>query len=469
MIQLNPGNKDEKISWSFENFINEKNETISKNELGISDLVFQYTSPDFNHETYLLTGKYLKPFQDHSVLLLKNQTKYLWLQLKINAKMHPGLYTGEVVFHRGNELTKFPLMINVLSYSLPKLDFPVGFFGLDPLPYSYFSGNGYNELRKKYRYLALDSLGEAGFTTFTGLPSDKAELDELFNKSSKWGMQTVFSYGGQFPQTKIDLSNKPIDMSENEYYSKVASELKGLLNNKNWPKIVHTFSDEAGGYSDKMTSDIDLGKKLKKYFPFMALGGFGSFHSRDSNKLNALFDYGFYSSLSKSDISKIKENGSRFGFYNTSAGNLDDPRFSFGLGLYIARLNGLSQYLEWHSSAFNNYPYYDFDGRESDAVMFYPTSDGKLLHTLRFEFASEGLHAFKKLKLLESAILSNTGNREVLNRANAWLESLRKEHSFYSSTTFMNSKNVNFREFESKLDEHLNNLFRKKNGNVETP
>ena len=259
-----------------------------------------------------------------------------------------------------------------------------------------------------------------------------------------------------------DIANKPGDVSEEQYYLKAASELKVLLNNKNWPKIVHTFSDEAGGYSDKLASDIELGRRLKKYFPFMSLGGFGSFHGGDSNKLNAFFDYGFYSSLTKGDISKIKDNGSRFGFYNASAGNLDDPRFSFGLGLYIARLNGLSQYLEWHSSAFNNYPYYDFDGRESDVVMFFPTKEGSLLHTLRFELASEGIHAFKKLKLLEIAIANNSGNHEHLNKARLWMDSLRKENYFYSSTTFMSNKNINFRDFELKLNEHLKNIFLKK-------
>ncbi|MBC7538415.1 MAG: hypothetical protein H7281_06320 [Bacteriovorax sp.] len=460
-IQLNPGNNDEKVSWSFGNFVNEKGEIINSNEMTVSDLVFQYTSPDNNHETYLLTGKYLKPQLDHSAILLKNHTKYLWLQFKFNEKTPKGIFHGEMFFNHGNETTKFPLRVTVLSYTLPKIEFPVGFFGLDPLPYSYFSGSGYNELRKKYRTLALEALGEAGFTTFTGLPEDIAELDDLFKESARWGIQTVYSYGGQFPQSRIDFSKKPGEMSEDAFYEKAASDLKMLLSNKNWPKIVHTFSDEAGGYSDKIASDIELAKKYKKYFPFLPLGGFGSFHDGDSKKLNSYFDYGFYSSLTKSDISKLKNTNLRWGFYNASAGNLDDPRFSFGLGLYIARLNGLSQYLEWHSAAVSNYPFYDFDGRESDVVMFFPTLDGKLLNSLRFELSTEGLHAFKKLKLLENAVANNSGRKMSINSARAWIESLKKENFFYSSNTFMNNKKNNFRDFEIKLNEHLKNIFLK--------
>ncbi len=454
VIQLNSGATDQKVSWSMGDFTNEKGEKISKGQIAISDLVFQYTSPDINHETYMVTGKYLSPMQDVSYALKKNRTKYLCLQLNISDKMPQGKFVGEMVFHHGAETTKFPVEINILNYSLPKVEFPVGFFGIDPLPFSYFKGSGYEDLRKKYRSLALNSLGEAGFTTFTGLPSDVSELDELFKESSKYGITTVYSYGGQFPQNLIG--------NDEASYAKAASELKSLLSKKNWPKIVHTFSDEAGGYSDKTAADIELAKKLKKHFPFMALGGFGSYHGGDSNKLNSYFDYGFFSSLSKGDIGKLKDNGQRWGLYNASAGNLDDPRFSFGLGLYIARQNGLSQYLEWHATAANNYPYYDFDGRESDVVMFYPTVNGKILHSLRFLLATEGLHAYKKLKLLESAVLAGSGNPGAIKEAKAFLDGLRREHYFYSSTTFMSNKSVNFRSFDSKLNEHLKNIFSKK-------
>ncbi|MDO9181727.1 MAG: DUF4091 domain-containing protein, partial [Bacteriovorax sp.] len=462
VIELNPGAQDEKISWSFSDFINEKGEKISQKDIAINELVFQYTSPDNNHETYLITGKYLKPLIDHSFLLKKKNNKYLWLQLNITNKLPRGIYKGEMLFHHGNEAHKFPVEVNILPYELPKIDFPVGFFGLDPLPFTYFNGIGYSELRKKFRYLALEAIGQAGFTTFTGLPSETAELDELFKASAKWGIDTVYSYGGLFPSARLDLSKKAADMSDDAYFEKASKDLKILLAKKNWPKIVYTFSDEAGGYSDKVATDLALARKLKKYFPFMALGGFGSFTGEDSKQLNAFFDYGFYSSLAKSDILKLKDNNRRWGLYNTSPGNLDDPRFSFGLGLYIARQNGLSQYLEWHSSSVSNYPYYDFDGRESDVVMFYPTSSGKLLHSLRFEMASEGLHAFKKLKLLEDAVENHLGPSDKNLLAKKWLTTLIKENYFYSSNTFLSNKKNNFRELDTKINEHLKNIYMKK-------
>lgn len=459
VIQLNPGDKQELVSFSFTDFINEKGNKISSKDIEISDLIYQYTSPDINHETYMLTGKYLKPLSEHSLKLKANRLKYLFLQLKITDNFMKGNYKGEVLFNYNQSQIKLPITITIMPYKLPSIDFPVGFFGLDPLPLSYFSSIDYNEIRRKYRLQALHAIGEAGFTTYTGLPSDPDELEELLKESSKLNIKTVFSYGGQFPQKMIDLNNKPSDQDEEHFFKHISKDLKRYYDKKNWPVVVHTFSDEAQGYSDKFNTDILWGQKLKKYFPFMPLGGFTSFENSDSYKLNSLFDFGFYSSISKKDILKLKNNNLSWGSYGASAGNLDDPRFSFGLGLFIARFNGLSHYLEWHASAFSNYPYYDFDGRETDSVMFYPSMEGKIYQTLRFKMATEGLHTYMKIKLLEKIIAEDSSNSKGIADSKKWLESVLRENNFFATSKFLSNKKINFREFEKKLNENIyNNL-----------
>lgn len=472
-IQFHSGSGGEKISWNIGDLKNEQGVELPKNSLKINEIIYQYTSPDINHESYLITGKYLKEMIDHSLVLKKNQNHYLWLELKVDSATPVGLYKTDLSLHQGENTTKFPIEIEIMPYALPKLDFPVGFFGLDPLPYSYFKGHGYEDIRKKYRNRALTKLSEAGFSTFSALPEvqlkingndlslgDIDELDDLLKSAYKSGFnQSVYSYGGQFPQSLLDLSQKPGDMSEDVYFTKIAKLVNPLLAKKTWPKIVHTFSDEASGYSDKVGSDIVLAKKLQKYFPNLALGGFGSFNGSDSKTLNSYFQYGFYSSLTKADISSLKNHSQKWGFYNASAGNLDDPRYSFGLGLFIARAEGLSQYLEWNSIGFNNYPYYDFDGRESDVAIFYPARDGNLYPTLRFEFSTEGLDLFRKLLLLDTAISEGKGSRIDNKSAKDWLLSARRENSFYSTTTPMSLKTNNFRELSNQLNGHLAKLY----------
>ena len=193
-------------------------------------------------------------------------------------------------------------------------------------------------------------------------------------------------------------------------------------------------------------------------FPFLSLGGFGLFDNENSNKLNSFFEYGFYSSLNQNDKKEITEKHLKWGFYNGSAGNLDDPRFFFGPGLYWARNQGLSHYLDWHFSSVNNYPYYDFDGRESDVVMFYPSSNGQIYPSLKFEMAKEGLHFFQKLKLIENIVSKSVGARNQLDEAILYLKSLKKESSEFNSDLFYKKNTFDFRKNNNIINSFLDKL-----------
>jgi hypothetical protein len=397
---------------------------------------------------------------------------YLWLKIRPKSDTFRGHFQGAISFTLNEKTLKLPVSIKILGYQLPHVDFPVGFFGVDPLPYSYFKHSSYKALRKKFRNEAILNLNDSGFTTFTGLPEveikssgsnlevDATEIDELFKFTSKLNnFKTVFSYSGQFPQFIIDSSNRPPHFSELDYQKQISTILKNLLNKKHWPKIIHTFSDEASGYSDQVNADIVKAKNLKKNYPFLSLGGFGAFTGKESNILNGYFEYGFYSALIKSDITRLKENNLKWGFYGASSANLDDPRFSFGLGLYIARQNGLSHYLEWNLGAIHNYPYFDFDGRETDAVMFFPSREGRLYNSIRYELATEGIQTYRKLKLLEELVLKQEGDAEVLKEARIWLVNLAREHFFFSNPHFLRDKSVNFSEIQQKLNSLLERLY----------
>ena len=446
------------LSWSLGDLKNSNGNTLKATQLSFFELIPQFISPDLNHETYLVAAKFLKPLRRHAIELDGENTKYVWIQLNVETGSIPGLYKGELKI-AGKVI---PLQVDIASYTLPKLNFPVGFFGPDPITPSYFSGGGLDRLTLDYKLKAINILGEAGFTTFSSLPAvkvkpdyslDTKQIDEVLTAASRAGMaQEYFSYGGKFPQQLIDGSSRPNGMSENDFYKNVAPNLKAYLNRPGMPKIIHTFSDEAGGYSDRVKEDIELGKKLKAHLPFMLRGGFGSKHETATKELNALFDYGIYSNVSKSQLYSLKRS-EKWGSYNVTPGNLDDPRFTFGPGVYYARHAGLNHYLEWHSSAVNNYPYYDLDGRESDVVMFMPTSAGELYTTIRFELAVEGITVLRKLMLLEKALASD--NRPQTTRARQWLQ-LAKNGSYSSSENILKPlSSFKFKNFSSQLDEYL--------------
>lgn len=468
LLQMRGGEKSLEVSWQLNELKSKEGGVIPGEDIKVSDVIFQYTSPDLNHETYMLAGKYLKPFNEPLLKIKKHTTRYLWFQLRILNNYKKGTYNGEISFIADNDMFKIPISLTIMSYKLPKVEFPVGFFGLDPIPYTYFDGNEISSVRSHYRLQALEMLGKAGFTTFTGLPPaklsmegdfwdiDTTELDELFENAKKWGMvQTVFSYGGQFPQHLLDESLRPGDMNPEMYHSKISEILTRTLSVKDWPKIVHTFSDEAGGYSNKIQEDIDKGISLKKHYPFLALGGFGSLGNKDTKKLHDLFEFGFYSHLEKKELESLKN---KWGSYNAAPGNLHDPRFSFGPGLFVAREAGLSHFLEWHAAGFNNYPFYELDGRESDVTMFMPSIDGNVYPTLRFEFATEGLHSYRKMKLLRQLVKQGKGSRDKRSLAENWLKKIKEENDFFSSPIFLQKRDMNFEMFKKELDHHLTQL-----------
>jgi hypothetical protein len=147
------------------------------------------------------------------------------------------------------------------------------------------------------------------------------------------------------------------------------------------------------------------------------------------------------------------DRNNKWGAYNATPGNLDDPRFSFGPGLFYAHKSGLSHYLEWHSSAVNNYPYFDLDGRESDVVMFMPRSSGELQSTLRFELATEGLHILRKLILLDKALQKNT--HPDLMKAKEWLKDIQNGSLSSAENIFKPSHGFNLNKFKSQLNQYL--------------
>lgn len=441
---------------------------IKPGKLIINEIIPQYISPDLNHETYLVAGKFLKPI-GRTIELSPDSTRYLWIELLLDGDIQAAQYQGQISVSINNKKQVFPITLNSYAYELPRIDFPVGFFGPDPISYTYFEGPDMDKIRKKYRHLAIAKLGEAGFTTMSGLPEakvimegdlwrlDSSAPDETMTAAMRAGMdKTFFSYGGKFPQQFFDGSLIPSGMNENEFYKKSAQILNVYLTQKGMPKIVHTFSDEAGGYSDKVNEDIATAKKLKSNFPFLLLGGFGSKANKSTAPLNAFFDFGFFSNVTKSQMSNMGSKG-KWGSYNAAPGNLDDPRYTFGPGLYYARSKGLSHYLEWHASSVNNYPYYDLDGRESDVTMFMPSSDGGLYPTLRFQLAVEGLHSYRKLKLLEQLLASHKGNKHS-GAAREWLNSLKTGKFSANENILRPASTFSFSKFNQELNSHLSQL-----------
>lgn len=458
VIAISPKKSGSVISVEASVLVDDKGNTLFESEFVIKYIKYLHSSPDINHETYFLAASLVDKY---SKMKHENDfNQYFFVQLKPSSKTKPGIYRGNIKVKVDGHAEKIPVSFNVLPYSLPRISFPVGFFGLSPIGHTYFEGTGKDEMMKVFYNSSLKALSERGFTTFTSLPRakkiddglyDTTTQDYIFKKMKEYNFSnTIYSYGGEF------LSNILADLS-----NKVDIESFGLnYKGNHWPTIVYTFSDEASGYSSRVAEDIKVASDLKRKFPFLKLGGFSSMKSKSTKALNKTFDYAFYTSINKKELSNLTKSGQRWGMYNGSSAPLVSPVKSFSLGLFYGELSGQSQYLDWHLSSLQNYPYNIFDGRENDIVMLYPNRDGSVSPSVKFEMASMGLTIYRKLILLGNLIKKDEGPSASLLKAKKWYRKLIKANPFLSDPYLSRMTDKQIKEIELTLNIHLSRLTR---------
>jgi len=371
VIKISNGNDEKKIKISFKD----------AKYFEIFEIKKQLSSMTMNHESFQLAPKIIDS-KITSKNLAPNETLFLLVR-NIPKATGKGELLKTTMNITGNGF-KWSKEISLRYYpiKLKKPDFPVGFIGLDPFPKIYFDDPKVKNFTHQLRMKALKEISDRGFTTFSGLPGfeDKDHLSEVLSFASKNQMQSLFTYMGEFK----------VRSKDNYDAYKIYKKKYGI-------NIYQSFSDEAHGYSNKVDEDIEKANSLTSKFPKLLLSGFGE-GSKSLYKLNKFFDMGFYSSIERSQIKKLK---GKWGAYNGSVKPTDNPEYTFGFWLYKARKAGLSAYLDWHMSAIQNYPYFELDGRETDVLMIYPKSNGEVATSLKFEIATRGLYTFRKLIHLE--------------------------------------------------------------------
>lgn len=469
LIQLYGLEKDSSFKLKLGKLKTKNGNLLSTKGIQIKRLVNTFISENLNHETYLLAGKYFKSAKNKNILVPKGESRFVLLDIPVNEEQKGGVYTGffKVSVNKTSKL--IPVEIKVNTKKLPKVDLAVGFIGLDPLTKTHFRGTGYKKLRWLYRDKALKLLGSRGFTSFSGFPKapilkrgetwdiDMTPVKRVFSKAKKYGLTgPFFSYGGDFPEEYFSAINEHDPQSRIDLHKKMSPIFEAALSSIPKEMFVYTYRDEVEGNSGKIESDTEYAKFLKKNYSSLKIGGFSQIASKEQDLLNRQFDYGLYTNFKKGYFSKDQ----KWGTFNGSPKALDDPRFGFGPILFAASKEGLSHYLDWHTSNYNNYPYFDLDGRESEVAMFYPKSDGSLLTTLKFELSSEGLQDYRLLKMLEKSLRRNSPKKALFKKnAQKWLNKQLKLHSLYSSNDpFKTWGKGNYTKFQQELRKHLKSL-----------
>jgi len=448
IIQIKNNNDVSKLNFLFEG---DNSKALTK-AITFHPIKYQFSALDMNHETYKLMAKIVSP-EIKVINLEPQEVRYVLVKVDFNliSKNHQkaNLNIQGPVFNQ-----KFTFDINKIKYKLPTINISTGFLGLDSIGPLYFKNKRLEEFKQTLRIKALRILAKNGFTSFSGLPrvevtkrNDEIDIDDknlraVLKQAKMLNMgQAIFTYSGEFPKYLFNsLKLKSDYMQINRYFSN--------LNKIHDQKIVYTFSDEAGGYSSNVVKDIAKAKNLSKKIPNLLLGGFSGMH-KETRKLNKYFDYGFYSSINKNDIKDMTKKGHFWGTYNGSVYPLSDPQFAFGVGLYFMEKEGLNHYLDWHLNATHNYPYFEFDGRETDSVMLYPRSNGDLYSSIKFEHAILGLNTYRKLKLLDT--LESKMTAKTLRVYQEIKINIRSKLNPYNFMSYYHKNTININDINTKL------------------
>lgn len=378
--------------------------------------VNQYQCHSYNHETFEIAPRFLRRLGPEGITLVPGRSLMAWCQIPIRAGDKPGTYHGELTVKLGAAATVYPVVLTVHPYVLPPLDVGAGFLGFDLIRFLFNPPPDAAEFSKVMRRNTLDQLACRGFSTWSGLPPadlvrhgtewrvESPEGDDMMAYAKSIGFnQLVFTYGGGLESVlNLDNQGEIAGVPQADYRRISAAALKVAISN--WLPVSVTYSDEAAGYSSAVARDMKRSEILKTHYPFLRRSGATAVHGtmgEGAAELNRQFTDVLLSSQTREEAERIKSRGDKWGFYNMSLGLFTYDRPAFGLGLFVMREHGLDYLLNWALSFANNYPYYDLDGREHDAMMLFPRIDGELCAALKFEWAAQGVEDCRMLMLLQ--------------------------------------------------------------------
>ncbi|MDD7986601.1 hypothetical protein PQO01_16745 [Lentisphaera marina] len=433
MLALRLLDKSEHIDLSVSGLKSEEGHTISSSAIHLRYGINQYQSQSFNHESYVLAPLFFRDFPENGRTLEKDLTRVLYYSVDMT-DVKPGLYTGHVLMKRQNGQQKIKVKLQVFPFELPEMNLASGYFGLNPVPAHNLQVEGISKYKDENIRKALKILKKRGFTSFTELPPvrfsskdgilnlNSYEFEDSLVAAQEYGFKKIFSYGGAFMGSlNLDTQGNIHGMPKDEYHKQAGELLAGVI--KKYPsiEIVLNISDEAHGYSQKVERDVKRLNLVQEFYPYLKTGGYTHEIKKGAygTEINfSTFDELSYSTANKESIQHAESTGKKWGMYNQGIALEEYNREVFGQAMFTLHKKGAAHMIQWYFNGHQNYPYYDLDGRENDAMMVYPRMDGGLDYGIKFELATQGVEDYRLLQLLDSLAKGAKGAkaREWLNK-----------------------------------------------------
>lgn len=393
------------------NLRNAKGQELTVTPSTIRYGVAQFQGHSSNHETYELAPRFLRDLPSGGIPIPSEYSLLIWYQIPLDETVLPGVYGGSLSITLHGNRIDYPVSTRVDADKLPQVDIAVGFFGLDPVSFDYFQGEGVRDYLRKNRLKVLKVLAERGFTTWSSLPKanfkrqgegwvlQAEEIDDLMREARRLGFtHKVFTYGGGFP-VKLDVYKDVDGVPHDHYRGETSTLLEEHMREKKWLPVVFDISDEAAGYSQNVERDLKRAAMLKEFFPYLRLGGYT--HPIAAGQPGAILNDQLtditLSSTNDAYLQILEKRGQKWGQYKQASGLSSNPKELFSKQLMELRGRGGDHFLAWHLTLSQNYPYYDLDGRESDAMMLYPRRDGGFDFAIQFEQATLGIQDYRNM------------------------------------------------------------------------
>ncbi len=411
--------------------------------LGITPRVIRYRAKRQTEDgsIYMSVPRVLDPLEadaETPLVLAPGVARTLWFDVEAPLTAPAGRIDGTLDLRFGDGSTRtLPVVAEVLPWSLPEADIPIGYLGVAPS----YPGANYPELAER-RIKELDAsvklLRKWGMTAASGGLSNLIVngyragvplIDFALADTSMAAVRRAFK-GDVLTYSGLQLGGAlqpyaPIDTrgALNRPFNVVLKDVLGAITRhgkaEGWPELRLVVGDEPRG--ENVQRSIEMARAIKTAAPEAKTAVFTSFVKGDEETaaLAGAVDRLYIAHHNAATVERIVKSGSECSLYNRFS------RFERGFYLYKMRQLGCRGHMMFAFSSVHADPWYGLDGREEEYVAVFVHPDGRLRPAVDFALYRVGVTDYRTILALERAIGAAADGPAKVN-AKAFLADLER-------------------------------------------
>ncbi len=332
--------------------------------------------------------------------LTAHETRQFWLEIAVPKDAKPGKHAGEIRIEFGKHTRTIPLTVDVLPVALsePRMEF--GLFGLRPDWHA--RPDALDTLVGLLRSHGMSSVSGVGLGRVKpvggAVQVDFTRADKVMARLKEAGFRLrVDTYGGGLGG--VGPTAKALGRPHDAVLKEAMGQLERHAKEAEWLPLSYSLVDEPQWSDKEVTRATKKVARFRAAAPWLMTNGYWSPSASNKTHKRLMTTLGrtCSSRIRRDAVAFLKAGGKRLGYYDTCS------RQRFGLKQWAAAAEGFEAHYAWHSHIRHGDPYYDLDGREPDACMFYYTPT-EVRPSLRLKAVRAGAYDFRYLRTLSDAL-----------------------------------------------------------------